>query len=101
MLNYLSAELYKLRRKKSLYIGIAALLVLESLLFTPSLWIDEMPLAEILMGFFTTALPCGLFLAPVFAVLAFDNQHGYATLKNEVVFGIPRSRVYLASCWPG
>lgn len=101
MLNYLSAELYKLRRKKSLYIGIAALLVLESLLFTPSLWIDEMPLAEILMGFFTTALPCGLFLAPVFAVLAFDNQHGYATLKNEVVFGIPRSRVYLGKLLAG
>lgn len=95
MLNYISAELYKLRHKKSLFIGMAALLVLEGLLFVPAFWIDELPLADALMVFLNSALPFGLFLAPVFAVLAFDNQHGQATLKNEVVFGIPKSRIYL------
>lgn len=101
MLNYIFAELYKLRYKKSLFIGMAALLVLESLLFVPTLWIDELPLADTLVVFLDSALPFGLFLAPVFAVLAFDNQYGHATLKNEVVFGIPKSRIYLGKLLTG
>lgn len=95
MLNYLSAELYKLRYKKSLFIGIIALLVLESLLFMPAFWIDEQPEKDVLLSFLDALLPMGFFLAPVFAVLSFDNQHGHGTLKNEVVFGIPKSRIYL------
>lgn len=95
MLNYISAELYKMGRKKSLFLGVAALLALESLLFVPSLWIDEQPMKDQLLSFLDALLPMGFFLAPVFAVLVFDNQHGYATLKNEVVFGIPKSRIYL------
>lgn len=95
MLNYISAELYKMGRKKSLFLGVAALLALESLLFVPSLWIDEQPLKDQLLSFLDALLPMGFFLAPVFAVLVFDNQHGYATLKNEVVFGVSRSRIYL------
>lgn len=101
MLNYISAELYKLRHKKSLFIGMAALLVLEGLLFVPAFWIDELPLADALVAFLDGALPFGLFLAPVFAVLAFDNQYGHATLKNEVVFGIPKSRIYLGKLLTG
>lgn len=95
MLNYISAELYKLRYKKSLFIGIVALLALESLLFVPALWIADQPLKDELLSFLDALLPMGFFLSPVFAVLVFDNQHGCATLKNEVVFGIPRSRIYL------
>lgn len=101
MLNYISAELYKLRRKKSLFIGMAALLALESLLFAPHLWVDDIPLADTLVVFLNIVLPFGLFLAPVFAVLAFDNQYGHATLKNEVVFGIPKSRIYLGKLLSG
>lgn len=95
MLNYISAELYKLRRKKSLYIGLAVLLALESLFFAPSFWVDEIREKEVLLSFLDALLPAGLFLAPVFAALAFDNQYGYTSLKNEVVFGIPKSRIYL------
>lgn len=95
MLNYISAELYKMGRKKSLFLGVAALLALESLLFVPSLWIDEQPMKDQLLSFLDALLPMGFFLAPVFAVLVFDNQHGNATLKNEVVFGVSRSRIYL------
>lgn len=95
MLNYISAELYKLRRKKGFLIGMAALLVLESLLFGPTFWVNAQLEKEVLLSFLDALLPMGLFLAPVLAVLAFDNQHGYATLKNEVVFGIPKSRIYL------
>lgn len=95
MLNYISAELYKLRHKKSLFIGIVVLLALESLFFVPALWIDEQPVKDELLGFLNALLPMGFFLSPVFAVLVFDNQHGCATLKNEVVIGIPKSRIYL------
>lgn len=95
MLNYISAELYKLRYKKSLFIGIVVLLVLESQFFVPALWIDEQPMKDQLLSFLDALLPMGFFLSPVFAVLSFDNQHGYATLKNEVVFGVSRSRIYL------
>lgn len=101
MLNYISAELYKLRRKKSLYIGMAVLLALESLLFVPAFWIDDIPLMDTLVVFLDSVLPVGLFLAPVFAVLAFDNQYGHATLKNEVVIGIPKSRIYLGKLLTG
>jgi len=98
MFNYIHAEFYKLRRKKILWIGIAILLVLESALFLPpENWEAESGLAifigmTLLMKMF---LPLGLFLAPVFAGLVFDSQHGFSTLKNEIVYGIPRSRIYL------
>lgn len=95
MLNYISAELYKLRYKKSLFIGIVALLVLESQFFVPAFWIADQPLKDELLSFLDALLPLGFFLAPVFAVLVFDNQYGHETLKNEVVFGIPKSRIYL------
>ncbi len=80
MLNYISAELYKLRRKKSLYTGMVVLLALEGLLFVPIFWVDDIPLAGELVVFLNGALPFGLFLAPAFAVLDFDNQYGYASL---------------------
>lgn len=101
MLNYIFAELYKLRRKKSLFIGMAVLLALESLAFTPAFWLDDTPMADVLLVFLDSLLPLGVFLAPVFAVLAFDNQDGHGTLKNEVVFGIPRSRAYLGKLLAG
>ena len=101
MLNYLSAELYKLRHKKSLFIGMAVLLGLESLLFTPNLWMEDTPTADALALFLDTLLPLGLFLAPVFAVLVFDDQYGQGTMKNEVVFGVPKSRIYLGKLLTG
>lgn len=95
MLNYISAELYKLRHKKGFFVGMVVLLVLESLLFVPAFWVADLPKRDVLLSFLDALLPMGFFLSPVFAVLVFDNQHGYATLKNEVVFGIPKSRIYL------
>lgn len=103
MLNYLSGELYKMCRHKSLYIGVGLLLILECMVFSPQAWVQE-DMAfrqEILLAFFNIALFIGLFIAPVFAVLAFDNQHGNATMKNEIVYGIPRSRIYFGKLIAG
>lgn len=96
MLNYISAELYKLRRHKGLWIAVGVLLGLETWMLCPSFWVFsgwiEREAMYVVLGI---CLFLGLFLAPIFAAAAFDDQHGRATLKNEVVFGIPRSRVYL------
>ncbi len=96
MLNYISAELYKLRHKKSLFIGVGLILAMESLLLLPgtSMVLDRDQVG-ILIGFLAVMMPMGLFLAPIFAALVFDDQHGRATLKNEVVFGVSRGRIYL------
>lgn len=101
MLNYISAELYKLRHKKSLWVGMLLLLALESWLFLPAFWVEDVPVEEAMLAFLMAVLPFGLFLAPAFAAVVFDDQHGRSTLKNEVVFGIPRSRIYLGKLAAG
>ncbi len=96
MFNYISAELYKLRRHKGFWIAVGVLLGLETWLLSPSFWVFSVHVSrESMYALLAVCLLLGLFLAPIFAAVAFDDQHGHATLKNEVVFGIPRSRIYL------
>ena len=94
MLNYISAEWYKLRHTKGIFIAFGVLLVLISFFFIPALWIQR-PTFGVYAGAYIVTLVLGFFLAPVFAVRAFDDQYGRGTMKNEVVFGIPRRRIYL------
>lgn len=94
MLNYLSAEWYKLRRTKGIFFAFALLLFLIGLMFIPAFWYEE-PTIPVYGAGYLLFLILGFFLAPVFAIQAFDDQYGRGTLKNEVVFGIPRSRSYL------
>lgn len=102
MLNYVAAEFYKLRFKKSLYVGTALLLLLESLLISPMFWVDEVGhLLDAYLGFLEIVLFMGVFIAPIFAIAVFDDQHGKGTLKNEIVYGIPRSRIYLGKLLAG
>lgn len=104
MLNYLSAEFYKLRFHKGLYIGTGLLLLLELLVFLPGFMIrderDYLP-RDILLGFLVIAMTVGILIAPIFAVMAFDNQNGNGTLKNEIVFGVSRSRAYFGKMLTG
>lgn len=102
MLNYVAAEFYKLRFKKSLYVGTALLLLLESLIVSPGFWVDEVgSLLDAYLNFLEVAVSIGVFIAPVFAIAVFDDQHGKGTLKNEIVYGIPRSRIYLGKLLAG
>lgn len=94
MLNYISAEWYKLRRTKGIFIAFGLLLALILVLFLPKFWALE-PSFGIYAVAYVAFLPVGFFLAPIFAARAFDDQYSRGTLKNEVVFGIPRSRIYL------
>ena len=94
MLNYISAEWYKLRHTKGIFIAFGILLVMIVLFFLPAFWISP-PTFGVYAGAYVVTLLLGFFLAPIFAVRAFDDQYGRGTMKNEVVFGIPRHRVYL------
>lgn len=94
MLNYISAEWYKLRHTKGIFIAFGVLLGLILLVYIPKFWYTE-PSFGVYATAYIAFLPLGFFLAPIFAVKAFDGQYGKGTMKNEVVFGIPRSRIYL------
>lgn len=94
MLNYISAEWYKLRHTKGMFLAFGVLLCMIAFIFWPAFWYRE-PTFAIYAGAYVVALLLGFFLAPIFAVKAFDDQYGRGTMKNEVVFGIPRHRVYL------
>lgn len=103
MLNYISAEWYKLRHTKGIFVAFGLLLLLIIVLFLPAFWYRDPttmePNRKITMELYAAAylatLLLGFFLAPPFAIRAFDDQYGRGTMKNEVVFGIPRSRIYL------
>lgn len=94
MLNYISAECYKFCRKKGLIFGMVLLLALESLALLAMRGADEVA-GGMAYLFLLVMLPFGLVLAPVFAAVVFDDQYRNGTLKNEVTFGIPRTRIYL------
>lgn len=94
MLNYIGAECYKLCHKKAFFVGMTLLLSGESLVFL-SMFNENNQRLEWSCLFLVMMLPVGLLLAPIFAALTFDDQYRYGTMKNEVIFGIPRSRIYL------
>lgn len=93
MLNYISAEFYKLGQRWSFYLSLAALLVLEEL----TLWSFRLEGAssEELQALFLLLSPVGLFLVIVCTNLVFSNQYRHDTLKNELASGISRTRIYL------
>lgn len=103
MLNYLSAEFYKLRFHKGLYIGTGLLILLESQVFLPGVmvWEQDYIGRDILLAFLVVAMTVGIIIAPIFATMTFDDQNGNGTLKNEIVYGIPRHRAYIGKMLAG
>lgn len=98
MVNYIRAELYKVFRRKYTWITLVVVLALESLLvagwaFTNShgnhvdFYTGAGMLCTMLsFGFYATLLTCDM---------VFADQYKNSTMKNEVAFGLPRSRIYL------
>ena len=91
MLNYISAELYKVRRRKSTWALLALLLGLESLYI---LLFAHGECYELLNAFVTT-LTLGLPMALLLSALVCSDMGRSGTLKNELSAGLPRSRIYL------
>lgn len=98
MLNYIRAEVYKLLRRKYTYIALGVMLALEALLVWGFVFINSNGghstfannvLIITMMGGigFCTCLLTG--------DIVFAGQYKNSTLKNEVSFGLSRTRVYL------
>ena len=93
MLNYISAEFYKLGQRRSFYLSLAILLVLEEITLCMSR--VEGITSTAMLALFTDLTPAGLVISVLCADLVFSNQYRYNTLKNELASGIPRTRIYL------
>lgn len=108
MVNYLSAECYKAFHRKYFYIFLAVILSLaaafmvllrvEGLRETQTaegmIMIQQVSVSE-LLGILSMSLSMGLYFLLIAADIVFSDQYKYNTLKNEVSYGLPRTRIYL------
>ena len=97
MLNYIRAEFYKVFHRKYPYISLIILLFFEGLLVSGWVFTNHhgntidfysgftMLVSLLSVGCIASGLTCDM-------VLAAQNKHG--TLKNEVSFGLSRTRIY-------
>lgn len=98
MLNYMGAELYKLLRRKYLYIFTAVILAGEALLVSGAIFnVSHGATITFYDGGINAVLflSLGLYLLVIVSDLVFSDQYKHNTLKNEVSFGIPRTRIFL------
>ena len=99
MLNYLRAELYKLRHRKSFWITLGVMLALEALLVWGFTFINahggHTCFDDCIMDIIPRMLSFGGYLTLLSGDMVFAGQYRNATLKNEVSFGLPRWRIYL------
>ena len=98
MADYLSAELYKVVHRK--YTWIALGLFLGCVVLLTALWWATnshggfVPLSGALYTL-VMLLSVGLYAPLITTDLVFSEQYKIGTLKNEISYGIPRSRIYL------
>ena len=98
MLNYLRGEFYKVFRRSYTWITLGVVLALEALLVAG--WTFTNANGNH-VDFYTGAamliqlLPAGFYATLFTADMVFAGQYKFGTMKNEVSFGIPRSRIYL------
>ena len=94
MLNYIRAELYKVTHRVYTWVMLGLVFLGEGFMFT--IWLDQRDYttffnavsvvgAMMLLGFFATLFTCDI---------VFAGQHQNGTLKNEVSFGLSRSKIY-------
>ena len=91
MLNYLSAELWRMARRRLDLIWCAAYLLLVGVVALS--WTGA-PLHQTMEGF-RDFLVIGLYLGYPLAALADGEARRLGTLRNEVSYGLSRGRIYL------
>lgn len=93
MLNYISAELYKVRHRTYTYVLLIVLLLGE-VLFA---WLFGYTLGDYAdyVKLLSKTLVAGLFFVIPLSELVFSEQFKFKTLQNEILFGIPRTRIYV------
>lgn len=98
MLNYANAEFYKVFRRKYPYVTLLTFCTLAALLCSGFIFVNyggshvefSKGAQSVLM-----VLSVGLYAALLICDMVFSEQYKSNTLKNEVSFGVPRSRIYL------
>ena len=97
MLNYLRAEFYKVFHRKYTWITLLVLLALEAVLVWGFGFINangsHIDVAEAAYSLWLL-MYMGCFLTLFTCEMVFANQYKNGTLKNEVAFGLSRSRIY-------
>ena len=98
MFNYIRAEFYKLVRRKYTYIALAVFLALEGLLVAMYAFHNAHSYATPFGGAITLVVEMGTVgfcICLLTADIVFAGQYKNSTLKNEVSFGLSRTRIYL------
>ena len=95
--NYLNAELYKVSKRKYPYIFLLVMLGIILTLFI-GVYSNGNP-GEIdfysMVSVLVMCLSVAIYLVIMPCDMAFSEQYKHNTLKNEVAYGIPRTRIYL------
>lgn len=95
--NYLGAELYKAARRRTYSLSMLALILggealllflLKTASFSNAATYDDV------LSVLPPSLVVGLYLVLAVCDLVFSDQYKQNTLKNEVAYGTPRSRIY-------
>lgn len=92
MLNYIKAELYRAAHHMTVYL-VSGILLALALAFA-LMWVGPFTFPN-MVALLSATMPIGLFMAAIMDVVVVSGVHRTGTLKNEVEFGIPRSRIYL------
>lgn len=98
MLNYIRAELYKVLRRKYVYITLGIFLLLESLMVAGYAFHNSHSYPTPFGGAIIIVLEFGAIgscMCLLTGDMVFATQYKNSTLKNEVSFGLSRARVYL------
>lgn len=98
MLNYIRAEIYKVLRRKYVYVALGIMLVLEALLVAANVFHNANGLATYFgenIVFVTELGSIGFCIVLLTGDMVFAGQYKNSTLKNEVSFGLSRERIYL------
>lgn len=98
MLDYLRAECYKMLRRSYLWLALLIVAGLELILVVLWAWLNgDMTNMTVSAGLamLLYLLSMGYYATAITSDIVFSDQYKYNTLKNEVAYGVPRTRIYL------
>ena len=98
MLNYIRAETYKVLRRPYTYITLAVMLVLEGIFAAGFAFHNSHSFATPFGGAIVSIVEMGIIgfcMCLLTGDMVFAGQYKNSTLKNEVSFGLSRTRIYL------
>lgn len=98
MLNYIRAEIYKLLRRPYTYTALGILLALEALYASMFAFHNAHSMPTSFGGAVVTIMGMGTIgfcICLITGDIVFATQYKNSTLKNEVSFGLSRTRIYV------